>query len=111
MNTWSPSNRLAIVAVLGLTTGACLPAFRDLSTGITREAHAQQPDANDSVWEYKTSSIDAASLQTHLTSLGSDGWEAFSITTTDAIVDTGPDGKPHLTTQRFEVTARRKARR
>ena len=58
-------------------------------------------------WEYNSQSIDAASIQTKLTELGSAGWEVFSVTSTDGVVDNAGDGKPHVITQRFEVTAKR----
>lgn len=58
-------------------------------------------------WEYQTASVDAASLATKLIECGRDGWEVFAIVSTDAIVENAPDGKPHVTTQRFEVTAKR----
>ena len=58
-------------------------------------------------WEYNSQSVDAASIQTKLTELGTTGWEVYSVMSTDAIVDTAGDGKPHVVTQRFEVTAKR----
>ncbi len=58
-------------------------------------------------WEYNSQSVDAASIQTKLTELGSAGWEVFSVTSTDGVVDNAGDGKPHVVTQRFEVTAKR----
>lgn len=106
---WKRSS--AVMVTMGLVIGCMLSGLNVLPWGSGRVAHAQGADSGQAVtWEYKTTSIDAASLQTHLTSLGADGWEAFSITTTDASVDTGPDGKPHLTTQRFEVSAKRKSK-
>jgi hypothetical protein len=42
------------------------------------------------------------------TTLGSAGWEVFSVTSTDRRVESnGVDVKPHVITQRFEVTAKR----
>ena len=62
-------------------------------------------------WEYNSQSVDAASIQTKLTELGIAGWEVFSVMSTDAIVDTAGDGKPHVVTQRFEVSAKRAKRK
>ena len=61
--------------------------------------------------EYNSQSAEAASVQTKLNELGTAGWEAFSVTITDSIVDTGGDGKPHVVTQRFEVSAKRPKKR
>lgn len=59
-------------------------------------------------WEYNSISVDAPSIQTQLATLGSAGWEVFSVTSTDGMVESnGTDGKPHVITQRFEVTAKR----
>ena len=59
-------------------------------------------------WEYNSQSIEAASIQTKLTELGTAGWDVFSVTSTDAVVDdTTGDGKPHVVTRRLEVTAKR----
>ncbi len=59
-------------------------------------------------WEYNSQSIDAASIQTKLVELGNGGWDVFSVVSTDAVVESpGTDGKPHVISQRFEVTAKR----
>lgn len=59
-------------------------------------------------YEYNSQSVEAASIQTKLTELGSAGWEVFSVTSTDGMVESpGADGKPHVISQRFEVTAKR----
>lgn len=59
-------------------------------------------------WEYNSQSVEAASIQTKLVELGSGGWEVFSVTSTDGMVESpGADGKPHVISQRFEVTAKR----
>ena len=59
-------------------------------------------------WEYNSQSVDAASIQTKLTELGTAGWDVFSVTSSDAVVDdTAGDGKPHVVTRRFEVSAKR----
>jgi len=58
-------------------------------------------------WEYNSQSIDVASIQSKLTELGTAGWEVFAVTSTDGVVDNAGDGKPHVVTQRFEVTAKR----
>lgn len=59
------------------------------------------------VWEYQTASVETGSLATKLMEFGRDGWEVFSIVSTDATVDTGADGKPHVVNLRVEVTAKR----
>jgi hypothetical protein len=61
--------------------------------------------------EYNSQSVNAASLQTKLIELGTAGWEVFSVVSTNGSVDTGGDGKPHVITQRFEVTSKRVKRR
>ena len=38
-------------------------------------------------WEYNSQSVEAASIQTKLTELGTAGWDVFSVTSTDAVVD------------------------
>ena len=59
-------------------------------------------------WEYNSQSVEAASIQTKLVEMGSGGWEVFSVTSTDGMVESpGADGKPHVISQRFEVTAKR----
>ena len=59
-------------------------------------------------WEYNSQSVEAASIQTKLIELGTGGWEVFSVTSIDGVVETpGADGKPHVISQRFEVTAKR----
>ena len=58
-------------------------------------------------WEYNSQSVEAASIQAKLTELGIVGWEVFSVTSTDGVVDNAGDGKPHVVTQRFEITAKR----
>lgn len=62
-------------------------------------------------WEYNSQNVEAASVQTKLNELGSAGWEVFSVSSTDAVVDTAGDGKPHVLTQRFEVSAKRPKKR
>ncbi|MEK6262234.1 MAG: hypothetical protein AABP62_26855 [Planctomycetota bacterium] len=62
-------------------------------------------------WEYNSQSVDAASIQTKLTELGTAGWEVFSVASTDGVVDNAGDGKPHVVTQRFEVSAKRPKKR
>lgn len=62
-------------------------------------------------WEYNSQSIDATSIQVKLTELGNAGWEVFAVTSTDGVVDNAADGKPHVVTQRFEVTAKRARKR
>lgn len=59
-------------------------------------------------WEYNSQSVEAVSIQTKLVEMGSGGWEVFSVTSTDGMVESpGADGKPHVISQRFEVTAKR----
>ncbi len=62
-------------------------------------------------WEYTSQNVDAASVQTKLNEIGSAGWEAFSVSSTDATVDTAGDGKPHVVTQRMEISAKRPKKR
>ena len=77
-----------------------------------RPATAQMGAAAAAVeWEYNSQSVDAASIQTKLTELGSAGWEVFAVTSTDGVVDTAGDGKPHVTTKQFEVSAKRPKKR
>ncbi len=98
-----------VATVLGLAAGYILAGMPHSLSPTKGIAYAQLT-ADATNWEYKTTSIDSASLQTTLTALGADGWDVFSVTTSDASVETGPDGKAHMTTQRFEVIAKRKQR-
>ena len=79
------------------------------SADVGRQAVAQTGAAPAGVeWEYNSISVDAPSIQTQLAMLGTAGWEVFSVTSTDGMVESnGADGKPHVITQRFEVTAKR----
>ena len=80
-----------------------------MSSGSTQQAVAQVGAGNAVVeWEYNSQSVEAASIQTKLVEMGSGGWEVFSVTSTDGMVESpGADGKPHVISQRFEVTAKR----
>jgi hypothetical protein len=71
------------------------------------QASAQVASFKATAWDYQTASVEAGNLNAKLLELGRDGWEAFAIVSSDAVVDNAPDGKPHLTTLRFEVTAKR----
>ncbi len=62
-------------------------------------------------WEYNSQSVEAASVQTKLNELGSTGWEVFSVSSSDRVVDNAGDGKPHIITERFEVSAKRPKKR
>ena len=77
--------------------------------GFVRPVSAQggAQAAINAEYEYNSQSVEAASIQTKLTELGSAGWEVFSVTSTDGVVDNAGDGKPHVVTQRFEVSAKR----
>ena len=109
-NLWGRKREFLLFAI-GLAAGYLLFGTRGNSLAPVKEAMAQATAARDAiVWEYRTSSTDVISLQAILTALGADGWEVFSITSVDAILDTGPDGKPHVTSQRLEVTAKRTRR-
>lgn len=79
------------------------------STAFRSDRHAAQAHAAAAVagWEYQTASVELASLATKLTEFGRDGWEVFSLMHTDGVVETGADGKPHITYTRVEVTAKR----
>ena len=77
-----------------------------LSAGPTRHAAAQADPARVT-WEYNTANVDSGSLQTKLAEFGDAGWEVFAITLADSKVEQGPDGIPHLTTVRMDVTATR----
>ena len=69
------------------------------------------PSENEVVkWEYSTTGLEASVLPAKLTELGNDGWDVFSIVRTDSVVEQGNDGKTHLTTSQFQVTAKRRAR-
>ena len=107
MQDWK---RGTIAATFGLLVGYLLFGARDASLPMSNLASAQVASGDSIVWEYSSISIDAASLQTKLISMGVDGWDVFSIVSTDGLVDTGADAKPHLVTQRFEVTGKRKRR-
>ena len=104
-------SRETIAMIFGLAVGYGLCGIRDASFPLVSKASAQVVGTVDrESWEYQTNSIDAASLQSMLTVMGADGWEVFSVTGTDGIIDTGHDGKSHLNTQRFEIFAKRKRR-
>lgn len=90
------------LSVLALAAAVCFVAIR--SERQEAQVHAAAAVAG---WEYQTSSVELASLATKLTEFGRDGWEVFSLMHTDGIVDTGADGKPHITYTRVEVTAKR----
>lgn len=78
--------------------------------GLVRPVSAQLGGqaATSVEWEYNSQSVEAASIQTKLIELGTGGWEVFSVTSIDGVVETpGADGKPHVISQRFEVTAKR----
>ena len=98
---------------LWLTVGA-LAMWLFQSDGVVRPVSAQLggPAAASVEWEYNSQSVEAASIQTKLIELGSGGWEVFSVTSTDGVVESpGADGKPHVISQRFEVTAKRTKQR
>jgi len=59
------------------------------------------------VWEYNTVSLEPASMQAKLTELGADGWEVFAIVNSDLVLDQTNDSRPHLITQRVEITSKR----
>ncbi len=81
---------------------------------LVRPASAQLsgPAAARVELEYNSQTVEAASIQTKLIELGTGGWEVFSVTSTDAVVESpGADGRPHVISQRFEVTAKRTKKR
>lgn len=65
------------------------------------------PAGEGTVWEYNTVSLEPASMQAKLTELGADGWEVFAIVNSDLVLDQTNDSRPHLITQRVEVTSKR----
>jgi hypothetical protein len=87
--------------------GLCLAAIAGLFVARGEPQHKAFAAAAPAGWEYQTASVELGSLGTKLTEFGRDGWEVFSIAHSDAIVDTGADGKPHVTYVRVEVTAKR----
>lgn len=92
--SWLPACALAGIAGFTLIRSEMQP----------RPAHAAAGAAG---WDYQTASVELGSLSTKLTEFGRDGWEVFSIVNTDATVDNGADGKPHVINLRVEVTAKR----
>src|SRR5262249_2627336 len=102
MQNFAKKSRLVLFTfAAGIAVGYFLFGWRTDSTPIATTAHAQTSVASAAaVWEYSTSSIDVPSLQAKLTVMGVDGWEVISVTATDALVDTGPDGKMHVLSQR-----------
>lgn len=90
-------------AVAGLGVGWLL-----LSSSANQRVAAQATPAGDGrIWEYNTVSIEPASMQAKLTELGADGWEVFAIVNSDLVLDQTNDSRPHLITQRVEVTSKR----
>ena len=100
-----------VLFLLGIGAGAVFFNSHDASDVATNHAMAQTVvSAPPAQWEYTAVAIDTMSLQAKLATMGVDGWEVISVTPTDAVVDTGHDGKMHVTTTRFEITGKRKRR-
>lgn len=90
-------------AVAGLGVGWLL-----LSTTMNQHVAAQATPAPEGIiWEYNTVSLEPSSMQAKLTELGADGWEVFAIVNSDLVLDQTNDSRPHLITQRVEVTSKR----
>ena len=67
-------------------------------------------DAKSVKWEYTTSSVESASLQTKLDELANKRWEVISLARSDSVLGQGNDGKSHIRTSEFQVTSRRRAK-
>lgn len=89
-------------AVAGLGVGWVI-----LSTTNQHVAAQATPVGEGIIWEYNTVSLEPASMQAKLTELGLDGWEVFAIVNSDLALDQTNDSRPHLITQRVEVTSKR----
>jgi hypothetical protein len=100
-----------VIFLLGMASAVVFLNPGNSSNLATNTANAQTVVAvSPAQWEYSSVSIDVVSLQPKLTAMGVDGWEVISIAPIDSVVDTGNDGKMHVTATRFEVTAKRKRR-
>lgn len=96
------TGRTAVLCGVALIAGAVVMGLRPQESTVL----AQGP-AGRTTWEYQTLSVDLPSLAARLNELGGEGWEVFSIISTDGVVDTQADTKPHVLCQRVEVTAKR----
>lgn len=93
--------------VLGAAAGLCMAGLV-LTATMNQDVAAQATPAPEGiVWEYNTVSLEPASMQAKLTELGLDGWEVFAIVNSDLVLDQTNDSRPHLVTQRVEVTSKR----
>lgn len=106
----NPTRLAMITFCAGIAAGYFLFSSREDSTVVTMAQAQTAVSSAATLWEYSTSSIDLPSLQSKLTTMGIDGWEVISVTATDATLDQGTDGKMHVSSQRVEVTAKRKKR-
>ena len=91
--------------VVGGLAAAVLAGFALLAG---REALSYpDPSKPAAKWEYKTSTVDAASLQPALDDLATEGWDVFSIERTGLVIEQAPDNKTRLVADNFQVTGRR----
>jgi len=85
-----------------------IAAIAGLLLGMGRNAHSYSDEPqHPAKWDYATASIDAGSLQAHLTELGNAGWDVFSIDRAGMVLDQPADGKTHLVAERYQVSAKR----
>lgn len=99
----TPSSRTRLAAVA--LAAAVLAGFGFLAG---REALSYPDPAKPAArWEYKTTTVDAASLQPGLDDMGADGWEIFSIERAGQVIEQTPDNKTRLVADKYQVTGRR----
>lgn len=73
----------------------------------TPAAGAAKAEANK--WEYITESVGSATLQDRLSQLGKAGWEVFSVTRSDSVLENQQLNQPRIRVTNFQVTAKRAA--
>ena len=94
--------RFTMVLAAGLVVAGIV-----LLTDRSAQSYQGAADTKSIKWEYTSSAVESNSMQTKLDDLGNNGWEVIAVTRADAALDQGNDGKTHIRTTEFQVTARR----